>query len=478
MAMLPDGTLYGFVEGSFGVAKPDGPDDDDYQDYEPAIGTVTFTPAFPQVFHEPTDTYIFMEPETIRLNADGKFKKRLVASDSPGLNPQGLYYKVKVSIAGHGDIVGDVIAKADTTIKFSKVVGTPPPPNAVINYVSYDDTELRQMVAETKDYVDSLPATGEQPALSLNNADLIDTTTAEVFNLTYTEKTVVSIATPGRTSFIAVIDGYSNITWDSVTVHGDADTSGLAWGTFVWDGKGWHLFVDSTSQQALSDSASTLPVLSLEDAQNLSSVANGIYRVEDSEVLTLLRAPYSKWSTYSGRTINDEDISELVKPKFPVQVVVENGAILDRNYIDVGGGNYQVKLGRSKTASPLASQGWVDNNYARLEVVDQGGGGARIPEYYLGAVGDMICRSANVGVTGKASPLSALGRDLGDYNYSYSIYSAEWIQGTPVTETDGEATPQQFLQSTPMIAYHTKLDKMVMWSPVSLSWRNMDGTAL
>lgn len=195
MAVLPDGTLYGFVEGSFGVARPDGPDDDDYQDYEPAIGTVTFTPAFSQVFHEPTDTYIFMEPETIRLNAEGKFKKRLVASDSPGLSPQGLYYKVKVSIAGHGDIIGDVIAKADTTIKFSKIVGTPPPPNAVINYVSYDDTELRNMITQSQD----------MSTVTLTNAETIDTKAGEVFNLTYTENTVVSVNPPGRTSFIVMV---------------------------------------------------------------------------------------------------------------------------------------------------------------------------------------------------------------------------------------------------------------------------------
>ena len=246
MAMLPDGTLYGFVEGSFGVAKPDGPDDDDYQDYEPAIGTVTFTPAFSQVFHEPTDTYIFMEPETIRLNAEGKFKKRLVASDSPGLNPQGLYYKVKVSIAGHGDIVGDVIAKADTTIKFSKVVGTPPPPNAVINYVSYDDTELRKMVAETRELVANLPVQSQDMStVTLTNAETIDTKAGEVFNLTYTENTVVSVNPPGRTSFIVMVNGYSNVTWDFITIHGDADPYAPVWGTFVWDSMGWHLFVDS-----------------------------------------------------------------------------------------------------------------------------------------------------------------------------------------------------------------------------------------
>lgn len=235
MAVLPDGTLYGFVEGSFGVARPDGPDDDDYQDYEPAIGTVTFTPAFSQVFHEPTDTYIFMEPETIRLNAEGKFKKRLVASDSPGLSPQGLYYKVKVSIAGHGDIIGDVIAKADTTIKFSKIVGTPPPPNAVINYVSYDDTELRNMITQSQD----------MSTVTLTNAETIDTKAGEVFNLTYTENTVVSVNPPGRTSFIVMVNGFSNVTWDFITIHGDADPYEPVWGTFVWDGMGWHLFVDS-----------------------------------------------------------------------------------------------------------------------------------------------------------------------------------------------------------------------------------------
>ena len=233
MAVLPDGTLYGFVEGSFGVAKPDGPDDDDYQDYEPAIGTVTFTPAFSQVFHEPTDTYIFMEPETVRLSAEGKFKKRLVASDSPGLSPQGLYYKVKVSIAGHGDIVGDVIAKADTTIKFSKVVGTPPPPNAVINYVSYDDTELRNMITQSQDMT----------TVTLTNAETIDTKAGEVFNLTYTENTVVSVNPPGRTSFIVMVNGYSNVTWDFITIHGDADPYKPVWGTFVWDSVGWHFFV-------------------------------------------------------------------------------------------------------------------------------------------------------------------------------------------------------------------------------------------
>ena len=85
----------------------------------------------------------------------------------------------------------------------------------------------------------------DMTTVTLTNAETIDTKAGEVFNLTYTENTVVSVNPPGRTSFIVMVNGYSNVTWDFITIHGDADPYEPVWGTFVWDGMGWHLFVDS-----------------------------------------------------------------------------------------------------------------------------------------------------------------------------------------------------------------------------------------
>lgn len=179
----------------------------------------------------------------------------------------------------------------------------------------------------------STPDTGTPPTtppvqsqdmttVTLTNAETIDTKAGEVFSLTYTEETTVSVNPPGRTSFIVMVNGYSNVMWDFITIHGDADPYAPVWGTFVWDSMGWHLFVDSMIWQDSGGSGVSFAATSNAEAQNPSTVGDGVYRVEDN------------------------------------------------------------------------------------------------------------------------------------------------------------SAPEQSLQSTPMIAYHNKLDKMVMWSPVSLSWRNVDGTEL
>lgn len=86
--VLPAPVLYGTVVGQFWVTAPDTGDADDLPDKVAVEGSVTFTPMVKAIL-APTAAPPFTmlpTPDTVTL-VNGAFSRKLIATDSPNLNP-------------------------------------------------------------------------------------------------------------------------------------------------------------------------------------------------------------------------------------------------------------------------------------------------------------------------------------------------------------------------------------------------------
>lgn len=286
----------------------------------------------------------------------------------------------------------------------------------------------------------------------------IDLSKAGIQSLTYTTSTIVSIKTGARLVGTLCIHGWENVTWAGVVVHGEpSDLTKDVWCSLVCKDKDtddWHLFVDSGA------TTSTLPEFIPGNKDNSSALPPGMYITYDQAQVDTLNSPTPMWNQFgvSGRT----------SPTAPAVVIVEDAPINPFNSLNSDG-----TVKRYRNGSLAASRTWVANNFVPLSYPVQLDGSPGFPEVdpqYLPTIGSQLARHILLteGVPVGFSLIQDGDADL--------VLSNQDLGGEPVSKTDGTSSP--LVDSLPYTAYHTKLDKMVMWSPKTKMWRNLDGTAL
>lgn len=136
MTDMPDGTLYGTITGSVSAFIGDTESDtNDLPDRVPvpAGSTISFEPSISYVIVEssPKRDIIFATPETVMLDDDGGFSVKLVACDSPNLNPSGWYYTVRLNVPGRAALTARVQVHGGQSITLGEAIGAAQPGAAI-----------------------------------------------------------------------------------------------------------------------------------------------------------------------------------------------------------------------------------------------------------------------------------------------------------------------------------------------------------
>ena len=136
MTDMPDGTLYGTITGSVSAFIGDTENDtNDLPDRVPvpAGSTISFEPSISYVIVEssPKRDIIFATPETVMLDDDGGFSVKLVACDSPNLNPTGWYYTVRLNVPGRAALTARVQVLGGQSITLGEAIGAAQPGAAI-----------------------------------------------------------------------------------------------------------------------------------------------------------------------------------------------------------------------------------------------------------------------------------------------------------------------------------------------------------
>ena len=137
MTDMPDGTLYGTITGSVSAFIGDTESDtNDLPDRVPvpAGSTISFEPSISYVIVEssPKRDIIFATPETVMLDDDGGFSVKLVACDSPNLNPSGWYYTVRLNVPGRAALTARVQVLGGRSITLGEAIGAAQPGAAIV----------------------------------------------------------------------------------------------------------------------------------------------------------------------------------------------------------------------------------------------------------------------------------------------------------------------------------------------------------
>ena len=137
MTDMPDGTLYGTITGSVSAFIGDTESDtNDLPDRVPvpAGSTISFEPSISYVIVEssPKRDIIFATPETVMLDDDGGFSVKLVACDSPNLNPSGWYYTVRLNVPGRAALTARVQVLGGQSITLGEAIGAAQPGAAIV----------------------------------------------------------------------------------------------------------------------------------------------------------------------------------------------------------------------------------------------------------------------------------------------------------------------------------------------------------
>ena len=132
MTDMPDGTLYGTITGSVSAFIGDTESDtNDLPDRVPVPtgSTISFEPSISYVIVEssPKRDIIFATPETVMLDDDGGFSVKLVACDSPNLNPSGWYYTVRLNVPGRAALTARVQVHGGQSITLGEAIGAAQP---------------------------------------------------------------------------------------------------------------------------------------------------------------------------------------------------------------------------------------------------------------------------------------------------------------------------------------------------------------
>lgn len=137
MTDMPDGTLYGTITGSVSAFIGDTESDtNDLPDRVPVPtgSTISFEPSISYVIVEssPKRDIIFATPETVMLDDDGGFSVKLVACDSPNLNPSGWYYTVRLNVPGRAALTARVQVPGGQSITLGEAIGAAQPGTAIV----------------------------------------------------------------------------------------------------------------------------------------------------------------------------------------------------------------------------------------------------------------------------------------------------------------------------------------------------------
>ena len=137
MTDMPDGTLYGTITGSVSAFIGDTESDtNDLPDRVPVPtgSTISFEPSISYVIVEssPKRDIIFATPETVMLDDDGGFSVKLVACDSPNLNPSGWYYTVRLNVPGRAALTARVQVHGGQSITLGEAIGAAQPGTAIV----------------------------------------------------------------------------------------------------------------------------------------------------------------------------------------------------------------------------------------------------------------------------------------------------------------------------------------------------------
>lgn len=137
MTDMPDGTLYGTITGSVSAFIGDTESDtNDLPDRVPVPtgSTISFEPSISYVIVEssPKRDIIFATPETVMLDDDGGFSVKLVACDSPDLNPSGWYYTVRLNVPGRAALTARVQVPGGQSITLGEAIGAAQPGTAIV----------------------------------------------------------------------------------------------------------------------------------------------------------------------------------------------------------------------------------------------------------------------------------------------------------------------------------------------------------
>ena len=137
MTDMPDGTLYGTITGSVSAFIGDTENDtNDLPDRVPVPtgSTISFEPSISYVIVEssPKRDIIFATPETVMLDDDGGFSVKLVACDSPNLNPTGWYYTVRLNVPGRAALTARVQVLGGRSITLGEAIGAAQPGAAIV----------------------------------------------------------------------------------------------------------------------------------------------------------------------------------------------------------------------------------------------------------------------------------------------------------------------------------------------------------
>lgn len=336
-----------------------------------------------------------------------------------------------------------------------------PKQNKWINVVDTESIRpAEQLLAYLDRGVSQIHTTENDPAT-------IEPDRAGIIRSTFTVPTTTSITTGRRLSVTLVVSGWDNVTWEGVTVHGSpSDATKDVWCSLVCrdkDTNEWHLFVDAGER--LETGLSQIP------AELSKSVFQGGKKNADLVGMYAVTAEDAKYFVPSVGSYNWEEASPSVSwPGGPATVIVEK-RVPNADRQD------SVEIVSSLVASRL----YVEDNFVPVQrtiVYDSRGNPFEehktVPVDMLPSPGRYLAREIPV----PENPASIALIPPSDGNWEHTgVEAVDTSFGVnPVPETDGTNSPRYPNMSG--TAYHTELDKMVMWSPKTKTWKNLDGTAL
>lgn len=153
MADIPSPMTWGTIRGNFGAMNADGPDAGLAPDLEPVQGTVTLTPRLPlvKIYSIP----MIAVAKTIQcriidgrlIGPDNNPDVRVVASDSPGIEPSPLQWDVRINILGATQQPAPMTINVPSGGVVDLALVVPSPPAVPVVTVVTEETKVQAMSA-------------------------------------------------------------------------------------------------------------------------------------------------------------------------------------------------------------------------------------------------------------------------------------------------------------------------------------------
>lgn len=213
MADIPYPMTWGTIKGSFGAITADSSDAGLVPDLETVQGSVTITPRIPLVkIYDPEDPMIAIAKviqcriiEGKLIGPDGMAEVRVVASDSPGIEPTPLQYDVRMTITGATQQPAPITIDVPTGGVVDLALVVPANPTVPIVTVVSEETKVAAMAAarEAKDAaIDASNSNSAANAARIEAVDAKNSATASSSDAQAARNTAVSSAQDAFASMI------------------------------------------------------------------------------------------------------------------------------------------------------------------------------------------------------------------------------------------------------------------------------------